>query len=214
METTKRTLSCPDNFDLDDGSSTCCDAQKKAKIDSQNLQEAQRAVDGIAFQDESTTWTLLDSPSGAVSEDRATFAKVSDIDWMCATRGSNGWSKGIHSWSVRLDKLPKGISVGICQKDIDFNDARENIHKRYDMFAGNGGAVDIENENHPCLHGPLRVGAIVSIRLDMDQRTLTFGLNGSTNVQPTFCNIAATEWYPYFALRTKDSTFTVIQTMQ
>jgi hypothetical protein len=131
---------------------------------------------------------------------------------MCATRGSVGWSKGVHKWTVRLDKFPEGVSVGICKKDIDFGDACNNIYKRYDVFGGNGNAIDIENEEHSCLKGPFQVGTFVSVCLDLDQRTLTFGVNGKMKLKPTFRELEAGEWFPYFAFCNKGSTVTVDNT--
>lgn len=160
-------------------------------------------------------WTLFaPNANGVVSNNGLTFAKVSDGDWTCATRGSVGWSSGVHQWTVRMDKLPKGVSVGISRCEIDFADACNNINKRYDVYGGTGHAIDIENDEFACLKRPFEVGDLVTIKLDLNFKTLTFGLNGKMNLKPTFRDLGDGDWFPYFAFCSKGSTVTVDNTTE
>jgi hypothetical protein len=54
-------------------------------------------------------------------------------------------------------------------------------------------------------------GDTISIRLDLDQKTVTFGLNRVMNPEPTFTNLAKGMWFPYFALYNKGSTVSVLK---
>jgi hypothetical protein len=47
--------------------------------------------------------------------------------------------------------------------------------------------------------------------LDLDRKILSFTLNGTNAAAaPAFATLGEGEWYPYFAMRFKDCTFTVM----
>jgi hypothetical protein len=153
----------------------------------------------------------MPSANGVLSNDGATFEQASPGGWSCATRGSVGWTTGVHTWTVRLDRVARGISVGISRKDICPKNAHENSSLRYDMYGGLGVAVDPSNHQHLCFLRSVRNKDEVTIRLDLDASTLTFGLNGHLKPKPTFTNIPKGEWFPYFALQTKGAKFSVVE---
>lgn len=104
---------------------------------------------------------------GARSNGKRTFTKTSEAEWACATRGSRGWSRGVHTWSVRVDDVAHGVSLGISRKDIDKTDADANIAKRYDLYCGQGRVVDTDDNDYSCFSQPISNGSVVSVRLDM-----------------------------------------------
>jgi hypothetical protein len=164
--------------------------------------------------DEDDDWVIKSCDSGTVTVDGLTFESTSKGKWKCATRGSCGWSSGVHTWHVTLDKFAANISIGISRKDIDFNDANENSGKRYDMYGGYGYALDPDNEPRDCFstHAepePLDDGTKVSICLNLETRSLYFGLNKRLKKKPTFTDLPNGEWFPYFALEKKGAQFTV-----
>jgi hypothetical protein len=167
-------------------------------------------MDNDALETVSEEWVILESPSGVLSNDSLTFSKTSKPEWKCATRGTIGWDKGVHQWDVRLDQGADGISVGICRAGIDFTDAAKNVNLRYDLFCGEGSVVDIDDQEHSYFaKRAMRKAVVVSVCLDLDQRTLTFGLDGVMKGIPAFSELGMGMWYPYFALRDKGCTFTV-----
>jgi hypothetical protein len=174
--------------------------KKRKKADVQKDNEANNALETASDE-----WVILESPSGVLSNDSLTFAKTSKPEWKCATRGTIGWDKGVHQWDVRLDQMAEGISVG-----IDLTDAAKNVNSRCDLFCGEGSVVDIDDQEHPYFaKNAMRKAALVSVCLDLDQRTLTFGLDGVMKGIPAFSELGMGMWYSYFAVRDKGCTFTV-----
>jgi hypothetical protein len=156
-------------------------------------------------------WTLLSTKNGILSSGDRTLEKVSPDGWDCATRGSVGWSQGGHKWDVGLIHSANGVSVGICQRAINSVDATKNIKLRYDLYCGDGRAVDTNDDSYACFRKQVSDGDTISIRLDLDQKTVTFGLNRVMNPEPTFTNLAKGMWFPYFALYNKGSTVSVLK---
>lgn len=160
------------------------------------------------------TWTILETPNGTLSEDRLTLSKKSNLEWDCCARGSLGWKEGVQEWTVRLDSGGRGVMLGISLADIDPTDARKSVKSAYAVGCATGRAWDTQLNEYNCFNnvpsGGLPVGTLVSIRLDMDNRTLTFGLNGQWNSLPTFTTIKPGTYYPYFTLYS-NGTFTVVR---
>jgi hypothetical protein len=49
--------------------------------------------------------------------------------------------------------------------------------------------------------GGLPEGSLISVRLDLDKKTLTFGLNGKWNDKLAFIDIPSNSWYPCVVLQ-------------
>jgi hypothetical protein len=104
----------------------------------------------------------------------------------------------VHEWVVRMDGSSDGVYVGMSPESID--PVYHNVDITcvlgclMDMFAfGRDGVKYIDVPD-----GGLPDGSLVSVRLDLDQRTLTFGLNGKWHDKPALTDIAPnTTWYPY-----------------
>ena len=151
------------------------------------------------------------SAAGTRTNAKRTFTKTSEAEWACATRGSRGWSRGVHTWNVRVDDVARGVSVGISRKAIDPTDADANISQRYDLYCGQGRVVDPDDNDYPCF-APVVRGSVVSIRLDLDAKTLTFGLNGVWKRKPSFAALPdGGKWYPYVALQWAGCQVTLVE---
>jgi hypothetical protein len=59
--------------------------------------------------------------------------------------------------------------------------------------------------------GGLPAGSLVSVRLDLDKRTLTFGLNGKWHDKPVIIDIAPNMWYPYVRLWNSGNGITIVR---
>jgi hypothetical protein len=154
-------------------------------------------------------WALLNSAAGLQSDENAMrFRKTSAKEWKCATRGTKGWSKGQHKWSVKLDKKADGISLGVCRKNIDLCDADKNGPLRYDMYGGLGCANSPETD-WDVFNDSFKDGDVISIFLDLDAHTMYYGRNGAWLTAPVFSKLPSGVWYPYFALQHRGATFTV-----
>lgn len=156
-------------------------------------------------------WTFEASRNGILSNNGHTFTKATRAGWDCATRGSVCWSSGVHEWAIRIDTFAGGVSMGISQAAIETIDIARNTTIRYDIFCGSGCAVGPDDVERPCFEGSLlKEGSVVSLRLDMDTKALTFGLDGEWMAQPTFTGIASGTWYPYFAFCRKGCTVSIV----
>ncbi len=183
--------------------------QAQQRLDNLVGKNIEREQDGSG-----DAWVLMPSENGKVLEDGVAFENLSAKEWHCATRGSLGWRSGVHTWTVTLDKRAANISVGIARKNIDFQNVSRNDTKRYDMYGGYGYALDPSNDEYVCfseVESPraLQDGDEVSLCLDLEKRSLTFGLKKKWNAEPTFTDIPKGEWFPYFALEKKGARFSV-----
>jgi hypothetical protein len=146
-------------------------------------------------------WTWTETPNGVLSNDGLTLT-TSTTDNLAASRGTIGWTHGVHEWVVRIDKRV-GSAFGVSLENIDLNGG--NGEKRYALDCHDGyvrGPNSYEAlylTNVP--HGGLPVGSLISVRLDMDKKTLTFGLNGKWIDKPAITGVAPNMWYPYVALK-------------
>jgi hypothetical protein len=59
------------------------------------------------------------------------------------------------------------------------------------------GFGDEEEEYMDVPDDGLPAGSLISVRLDLDKKTLTFGLNGKWQHKPAKTDIAPNTWYPY-----------------
>jgi hypothetical protein len=57
----------------------------------------------------------------------------------------------------------------------------------------------------------MTLGSIVAVRLDLDQKTLSFGLNGKGLDKPTFVDLPEDTWYPFFALGAPNKSISVFR---
>jgi len=152
-------------------------------------------------------WVVLPSPHGVLTMNDLTFVSIAKAEWACATRGSVGWTTGKHIWTVTLGNTR--LSVGISQKGIDFENASENDSIRYDLYCVDYFTIDPEANRMQCFNRRSRSGDKVSICLDLENGTVTYGLNGVWNDAPSFSQIPPGEWFPYFALARSGATFSV-----
>jgi alkylated DNA repair dioxygenase AlkB len=160
-------------------------------------------------------WSLLESPNGVLSNGGHTCVKLSEDLWTCATSGTVGWSSGVHQWDVRLDRLAKGIVIGIARADegiIFVGSDASNAPLRLGLLCNTGHVAGMDNQDRAYLNTAVPTGATVSVHLDLDRKTVSFTLKGTNAAaaDPAFSNLGEGEWYPYFAMRFKDCTFTVI----
>jgi len=103
------------------------------------------------------------------------------------------------------------LSLGIvkCPEKMSFTDATKNIPLRYDVYCEDGTAEDIQNNDFDCL-GPCGKFDVISIRLDVDNQTLTFRKNDDDwPLEPTFDHIGEGPWCPYFCVYAKNASFSI-----
>lgn len=166
-------------------------------------------------------WRLVSSDSTSkVSQNALCLEKSSSKEWMCAARGSTGWRSGRHSWAVRIVSGADGISLGIANmapkhpkdfREIDFNNAHNNMSRRYDIYFGTGEAI-APDADWLVFDTPIEDGAVVMLCLDASARTLHYGVNGRWKTQAVFTDLPANGlWVPYFAVQHKGCSLEVIE---
>lgn len=130
--------------------------------------------------------------------------------FQCAV-GSKGWSSGVHEWSVTGSRQGASNIVGVFfMPTITFAFSNmDRLHNTSYVFgihtdAANGTSPNNKG-NLPAVFGPnftTRESNIFGIRLDLDKKIITFGLNGVWNNLPTYAIDPYAKpgvlWYPYF----------------
>jgi hypothetical protein len=139
-------------------------------------------------------WTLTKTPNRELSNRRLTLTCKKDCG--AKSRGTIGWTHDVHEWVVeliRIDSESDGVCVGISQEDIDPVGDNNDISCTLSCHNGCVYAFDDEEEYYMDVpDGGLPVGSIISVRLDLDKRMLTFGLNGKWHDKPAIIDIAPT----------------------
>jgi hypothetical protein len=142
------------------------------------------------------TWTLMETANGVLSNGGLTLTNKK-VKWV-SSRGTIGWTHGVHEWVVRIEG-GNYVVVGVSLENID--PIGDNSQISYRLYCYNGYVLGPNNYEEPYLtnipRGGVPVGSLISVRLDMDKKTLTFGLNGKWNDKPAFTDIPSNTWYPY-----------------
>ncbi len=159
-------------------------------------------------------WRLLETPNGQLSRHGLGLAKVSpEKGWDCDTHGTEGWTEGVHEWAVLLENGGNGVGLGICLGDISMTDDSQNSNLSFIINCTTGAAYDDCGAKTPVFSVPsggMAAGSTVAVRLDLDERTLSFGWNGKGLEQPVFANIPQDCWYPFVALGVCGRSVTVL----
>ena len=150
---------------------------------------------------EEIPWIMLTGPNGVWDSrgTRVSKAKGVSSGWNCECRGSKGWRNGVHEWSLSLPEGGSGVNIGVCCEDIDHTNGKRNREKCLYVHCATGSGT-CPNAKPRVFNAAVNPGQTVSVRLDMNTREVTFGLDGEWNGRPTFTNIEDRSWFPYVAL--------------
>jgi hypothetical protein len=156
-------------------------------------------------------WTLTETPNGVLSNDGLTLTGKKKNKF-ASSRGTIGWTHGVHEWVVRIDGESYSVDVGISPENINHVGHNEGITCVLGCYSGNVCAfgnngveyMDVPDDGLPD-------GSLISARLDLDKRTLTFGLNGKWHDKPAMTDIAPNMWYPYVELWNSGYAITIIR---
>ena len=168
-------------------------------------------------QPDEVAWVITPTPNGQLSDDGLTLVKVTAKGWDCDSYGEEGWSEGVHEWTVRLDTDGNGVALGIVSgiDSFDFTDDSKNSNMSFIVNCNTGVAYDDEGNKRACFskvpQGGLPKGTLVHIYLDLEEGTLTYGLNGHWSPGATFKNIPSDTWHPLFALGVPNKSITVVR---
>merc|ERR1712166_588449 len=125
-----------------------------------------------------------------------------------AVRSTSSFSSGIHSWEVHIDKcVSKNIFVGV----VSSNDSIDNYvgSDRYGWGYLANKAI-WHNKGKMRSYGELfRQGDTISVKLDMDQGTLSFGRNGK-DLGVAVEGLSG-DMYPAFSLYNQDDQLSISQ---
>jgi hypothetical protein len=152
-------------------------------------------------------WTLTGTRNAELSNGGL---KLTCKTGWAASRGMIGWAHGVHEWVVRMDGKSDCVRVGISQENIEHVSDEDDILRTLGCY--DGCVYTFGNDGRKYMDVPddgLHVGSLISVRLDLDKRTLTFGVNGKRFDKPATTDIAPTTWYPYVELWDEKTAFTI-----
>jgi hypothetical protein len=119
-------------------------------------------------------------------------------------------TRDVHEWLVRIDGRSINVWVGISQENINPVDQNGDISCMLGCYDGYVCAFGKWDKYMDVPVGGLPAGSLVSVRLDLDKRTLTFGLNGEWHDKPALTDIEPNTWYPFVQLWNSESGITVV----
>jgi hypothetical protein len=140
-------------------------------------------------------WELTATPNAVLSQDNLFFRKSSPNKWDCATIGSVGWSAGVHEWTVTIVSVSSVVMIGVAPSNIDRTGTNQSNCGFYLYVSGALYAQDGAKGKAFCATFNHQPSATVVVRLDCDQHTLSFGVNGQPP-QLAYSNLPAVELFP------------------
>lgn len=183
------------------------------------LEGAARETETPVYRGRHVAVVWRSTEAAVASNEGHMLTKLAPDGWNCAVRGTEGWIRGHHRWSLQLPAGGAGVVLGICQELIDPVNIEANIARRYVLNCRNG--LVSGPDNHPAVGLEARPSEetvpvchphdIISFSLDMDQRQLSLGINGKWNSKPTFVNLPPVKWFPYAKLLHQGKTINALQ---
>jgi hypothetical protein len=140
-------------------------------------------------------WELTSTPNAVLSQDNLFFRKSSPNKWDCATIGSVGWTAGVHEWTVTIVSVSSVVMIGVASSNIDRIGTNQATCGFYLYVSGALYAQDGTKGKAFCATFNHQPNATVVVRLDCDNHTLSFGVNGQPS-QVAFSNLPAVELFP------------------
>ena len=160
-------------------------------------------------------WVVAPTVNGQLLDGGLTLVKTGDMgSRACISLGTAGWAAGVHEFSIVFAGDGAHVGVGVARGGVHQTDLLRNVQLFYALDCGNGraigaGGIAKQVVDHVAPTG-FAAHSRVSVRIDLDQRTVTFGLNGNW-LEPAFSNIAPAIYYPYFFLGSMEKRLTVVR---
>jgi len=160
-------------------------------------------------KESNTLWELTPSPNGTLSNNNRTFQKIGSVDWECNVLGSVGWSSGVHQWSVVLGNHLSEVTIGVSPNTTN-RGGRNHYSKGFSLYCTKGTLYGQDGSFNRAYCQPYTTaGTRITVKLDMDARTLRFAINGAW--QPiAWNNLPSITFYPSFDVGSPSTIFTVI----
>ena len=138
------------------------------------------------------------TPNGEISPNgrAVTKRKGAPNGWNCEVVGSVSYNAGVHEWRLLMPDGGGGVAVGIC---------RDNIPSLVDHSANKPHCISLHCATGTATKTKVFAncsasGTQIMMRLDFNQHTLLFGINGNWNAAPSFVNLGPGPWTPYVGL--------------
>ena len=157
---------------------------------------------------------MLPTRNGTLSNDSMTITKNSGgrTGWDCNTLGSVGWTTGVHEFDVVLDTKAE-IMIGVAPPLT--NPIGPNWSSTGFYLGTQSGCLFGQDGTwkRPCLGGKCsRKGSVISVRLDVDQHMLWFGIDGKFESEPAWTSLPdGVPLHPSIDLDSKGQQITIIR---
>jgi len=155
-------------------------------------------------------WELKPNQNGVLSNNNRTFTKTRDgTEGNCNVMGTIGWSSGVHEWTVILGENCQYVMIGIATNNT--NPIGQNYESNgYYLYTHDGNLYGQNGVNCVTYHkSRLHENQRISVKLDMDAKSLTFAVDGVWK-GIAWGTIPQATYYPSFDVYTSQATFTVI----
>eukprot|EP01112_Ceratiomyxa_fruticulosa_P024259 TRINITY_DN979_c0_g1_i1.p1 TRINITY_DN979_c0_g1~~TRINITY_DN979_c0_g1_i1.p1 ORF type:complete len:328 (-),score=65.15 TRINITY_DN979_c0_g1_i1:230-1213(-) len=127
-------------------------------------------------------WRWKEGPGYTVSNDGFTVTKTDVSDWSVTAlvqQSIDVSQRGKHTWNVRIDKGNLHM-IGVANCLLD-QTALKNYKNSMGWFICTHNSIVFHSTGslpYPRTEQPLPIGSVVGVHLDLDQRTLSFSVNG------------------------------------
>lgn len=161
-------------------------------------------------------WVLQSTKNATLSNGGLTLTKTSGgrAGWDCNALGSQGWTSGVHTWNVRLDTKCE-MMIGVAPAATNpvgpnWSSVGYYLGTASGALFGQDGVWKKDYLREKCS----RKGCIISVKLDMDNLCVWFGLDGQFPGAPAWTGLpAGVPLHPSFDVDSKGSTFTVVHSV-
>jgi len=157
-----------------------------------------------------TEWELQTSPNGYLSNNSRTFKKMCN-GWNCNVLGSIGWTAGIHQWTVSLDANCTDLMIGVApatttRAGANFASVGFYLYTLDGKLYGQGVPFNRSQTSQRCNAD----GTRITVKLDMDRKTLCYAVNGVWQTN-NWRDLPAAILYPSFDVYSALATFSVMR---
>lgn len=154
------------------------------------------------------SWTLTETPNAKLSDDKLTLERVGGACWNCATIGTEGWSIGVHTWSVEMGKCCEHLMFGVAPSNIN-RVGTNHFSMGFYMYSNNGTLYGQDSSKGKLFGSACCVeGSTMVVQLDCDAHTLSFGIDGQP-LKVAYSGLPLVPLFPAFDIHTTGCTFTV-----
>lgn len=169
---------------------------------------AAAAAEAASAAEAAEKWTLMPCKNGRLSNGNLTLEEIGN-DGEFSSRGSIGWFKGFHTWTVQLETDAAGVYIGVSSSARAFkSDASHYIsNAHHNAFFLQAVKDDDKKTFYLSMAG--KKGQTIKVFFDLDKKTVRFAVDSMAPSKALALPKKKTTWYLYVGMVATNAKFTI-----